>query len=456
MRWLLRNTSALFLSLALAVTIWVIAVNEEDPFEEKPFPDSIPVTTTGLPDGMMLVSNNRPTVSVQLRAPLSIWNSLTAGDVHVIADLSSVTSGTITVPLTATVDERDARITGLTPAEIQVTIERIATREIPVRLEIIGNPATGFTATEASVSPGSVTVTGPASAVDAVSEVVARVDLNSVQTTVDKAVELIPYDASGKTVSRVNIEPETATVNIPVEQLAGYRNVAVKVITEGQVASGYRITNISVSPFVVTLSSSDPNAVTALPGFVETEPINIDGALDDIEQRVNLVLPEGISPVGNPTVLVQVNIAAIENSITFQHDLEIQGLGTGLAAFPSPSTVDVILSGPLPTLDSLTPESIRVVLNLLDLQPGLHQVTPEIIVLPEGVTVQTVLPSTIEVLIIGPGTPTPTLIATPTLIPTTAPTRTPTRIPPTITATTDTTTTPPGDVTLTPGPSATP
>jgi YbbR domain-containing protein len=372
---------------------------------------------------------------VQVRAPLSAWNSLTTNELHVTADLSNATSGTVIIPLTAVVDERDARITLITPSEIQVTIEQLTARELPVRLEVSGVPATGYTARDASISPELITVSGPATVTDSVSEIVARVDLNNAKTPVSKAVELVPMDVNGNEVEDVTLEPSTANVNIPIEQLGGYRDVAVKVVVEGQVAAGYRITNVSVSPLVVTLFSSDPTAVNALPGFVETEPITIDGARDDVEQRVTLVLPEGVSPATDQTVLVQVSIAAIENSITFPHDLEIQGLGAGLAAFPSPTSVDVILSGPLPTLDSLTPESIRVVLNLLDLPPGLHQVTPEIVVLPEGVTVQTVLPATIEVLIIGPGTPTPTMIATPTLIPTIAPTRTPTRPPPTFTAT---------------------
>ena len=132
-----------------------------------------------------------------------------------------------------------------------------------------------------------------------------------------------------------------------------------------------------------------------------------------------------------------------------QKDLESQGLGPGLIAVASPSTVDVILSGPLPTLDSLTPESVRVVLDLLNLPPGLHQVTPKVVVLPEGVTVQTVLPSTIEVLITGPGTTTPSLTGTPTLPAARTPTRTPTRAP-TLAATQAPTTAPTSIPTATP------
>ncbi len=433
MRWILRNLTALGLALALAVTIWVVAVTEEDPFEEKPFPDSVPITITGLPDGMMIVGNPRPTADLQIRAPRSVWAALSADQLHVYADLSNAPSGVLTVPLTAVVDNRDSRITGLTPQEIQLTLEQIVVRQIPIRLEISGDPATGYKAGEVTLSPLTASISGPASAADSVSELVARLSLNNAKQTITQDVDLTPINSAGRTVPGVTLEPRTVAVSLPVEQLGGYRDVAVKAIIEGQVVPGFRITNISISPLVVTLFSADPNIVASLPGFVETETIDINTARDDVEVRATLNLPPGVSLVGDQTVLIQINIAAIESSVTIQHDLEIQGLGPGLSAAPSPASVDVILDGPLPTLDSLTHDSIRVVLNLLGLPPGIHQVKPDVVVLPDGVRVQTILPATIEVLIAeGDSTATaspsatPSLTLTLTLTPTRAPTRAPT------------------------------
>jgi YbbR domain-containing protein len=452
MRWLFRNLSALTLSLALAVTIWVVAVTEEDPFEEKPYPNAIPVLIQNLPEGMMIVGNQRPPVTIQIRAPSSVWNTLTDDKIHVYADLSAATSGTLTMPLTVEVDERDARVVSFSPQTIQISLEKIVSREVPVRLDTTGEPATGYETQEPDISPMTAFISGPASSADAVSELVAKIDLTGVKQSIIKVVDLLPLNANGQAVAGVTIEPKSVTVNIPVKQLGGYRDVAVKAVIEGQVAPGYRITNIAISPLTLTLFSSDPTVVANLPGFVETEPIDITGANNDIEVRVAPKLAAGVSLPDAQPILVQISIAAIQNSITIQRDLEIQGLGPGLDASASPSTVDVILAGPLPTLDSLTPESVRVILNLIDLPIGLHQVEPEVIVLPEGVTVQTVLPATIEVLITEAGTPTvspsgtpPTLPASPTstLPATRIPTRTPTFGPTnTITVTVSATATP--------------
>ncbi len=424
LRWLIRNIPTLILSLALAVTIWIIALNEEDPFEEKVFPKPLAVTIVNLPDGMVLVGNPLPTVDVSIRAPKSVWDSLTPEQLRVTLDLSQAQSGDFTLPLNPTIDNRDARITGITPAQVQVSIENIVNRAVPVRLEVSGQSATGYQAGSGAVIPSQGFVSGPASVADSVSELVARVDLSNTKESIKDNVSLLPLSASGQIVSGITVTPATAAVNIPVKQLGGFRDVAVKAIVEGQVESGYRLTNIVVSPLIVTVFSSDPAVVANMSGFVETETIDISNANDDKEARVGLKLPGGVS-LASPqtTVLVQVSIAAIEDSVTIKRELEIQGLGQGLNATASPTTVDVILAGPLPTLDALTPADVRVVLNLLNLPPGLHQVSPEVVDLPERVTAQAILPATIEVLITGPGTPTQTPSPTPT------PTRTNTRSP---------------------------
>lgn len=79
---------------------------------------------------------------------------------------------------------------------------------------------------------------------------------------------------------------------------------------------------------------------------------------------------------------------------------------------------------PLPKLEALSLEEVRVVVDLFGLEPGVHKVVAQAFA-PEGLTVESVLPDTIEVEIrspVGLVTPTPTR-RTPT------PTPTPTRRP---------------------------
>jgi YbbR domain-containing protein len=76
--------------------------------------------------------------------------------------------------------------------------------------------------------------------------------------------------------------------------------------------------------------------------------------------------------------------------------------------------VDVIISGPVPILDALRADDVVVVLNLLNLEIGTHQVEPEVSV-PNGLTVVSVNPATVQVIVSELITPTATITGTNTI-----------------------------------------
>ncbi len=112
--------------------------------------------------------------------------------------------------------------------------------------------------------------------------------------------------------------------------------------------------------------------------------------------------------VGNSTVLVQVGVATIEGSITISlNKVEVTGLAEGLEGKISPETVDVILSGPLPVLDTLRADNLRVSVDMTDAKVGTYQRTPKVELAVGEVRVDSILPGTVEVTISQAPTPTP-------------------------------------------------
>jgi YbbR domain-containing protein len=151
-----------------------------------------------------------------------------------------------------------------------------------------------------------------------------------------------------------------------------------------------------------------------MPGVVETQPLNLQDANADITTQLGLNLPENVTVVGSQTVLVAVGISPIQTSLTLLNQpINVIGLSAGLAAQTFPATVDVIVSGPLPTLDALTPQNISVSVDVTGLKIGVYQLEPEVKVLVDNVLVESILPGTIEVVISVPATPTITPFPTP-------------------------------------------
>jgi YbbR domain-containing protein len=129
--------------------------------------------------------------------------------------------------------------------------------------------------------------------------------------------------------------------------------------------------------------------------------------------------------MGSQTVSVQIEVVPIEDSrpVAFRQ-VEVIGLENGLTADTSPTTVDVILTGPLAVLNSLQPDDVHVLLDLNGLAAGTYQLIPAVTVVEQGVTVQSILPGTVEVTITkGIATrPATTLATSPTSTSATTPT----------------------------------
>jgi YbbR domain-containing protein len=406
--WLRFNLSSAILSVMLAGTVWVIAINSDDPAEARTVPDPIAIQYVNLPEGLLLIDDPPGEATVTIRAPRSIWNKLLPEDVAVSVDLSGLGPGTHRLKPEGTLAYHPAQVIGVEPPEVMVSLEPAAFKEVTIEVETLGSPPLGYQTEEVFALPSMATVSGPATSVGRVEKLRAVVDISGRREDLEQPVRPVAVDSQGKPVTGLAVDPESVEVSVHIRQLGGYRDVAVKVVIEGQVLPGYRLTNVIVSPPIVTVSSSDPELVAALPGFVETEPLDLTNASDDIEERLSLNLPADISLVGEQSVLVQVSIAAIESSRTLTRKLELQGLSSGLLVVSSPDTVSVILTGPLPTLESLQPEDVRVIVDLRGLEPGTHQVQPNVTILPTGVVVETMLPSTIEVVISTQGMRTPT------------------------------------------------
>ena len=397
LRWLWDNLSALVLALVLALVVWVSAVNTTDPVEVRAFSSALPIEYLGLPTGLVLVGDAPAHARVTLRAPQSVWDLLTARDLHVEARLAGLGEGTHDISLVGVVDRQPARITIVEPARLEITLEKAATTELSIRAVTSGEPALGYRLDDPIAVPDTVSISGPASLVEQVAEVLAQVDITGRREDVDTEVRLAPLDSQGRAIVGLTLAPDSARVVTTVHQLVGYRLVAVIPIIQGQVDTGYQVSSINVSPTLVTVFSPDPKAVEALPGFVETDPVNLTGARDDIEQTVGVILPEGTFLAGSQAVVVQIAVTPIETTVNVVRPVEIEGLPPGLFAQSSPVTASVILKGPLPVLDKLLYEDVRVVLSVEGLAPGIYQLTPQVIILPSGVVLQTLLPETFEI-----------------------------------------------------------
>ncbi len=410
-KWLFENWRSILWALVLSLSVWIAAVTAADPDEQRLFNRAVEIEIVGQDSNLVVVGEVPASVQVTLRAPRSIWAKLEAegAPVRAVVDLSGLSAGEHEVAIQVQVSERPVRIVSALPSTFVITLEHLETRTLPIDITINGQPAIGYEAGEVVVSPEKVTISGAQSLVERVSRARVVVNLNGTRESVDQSLEVQVLDDNNLAVRGLGVTPSSALVTLPVSQQGGYRDVAVKVIVKGQVANGYLLTKLQVFPPIITVYSTDPTLVNDLPGVVETQPLELRSASEDITTRLALVLPDGVSVVGEQNVQVQVGIDPIQSNLTLSKiKVEVVGLMDGLAVQISPPEVDVILSGPAPLLDSLLLQDIRVVIDVTGLGPGIYQLTPRVEVLVADVVVESILPNTLEVVILAAETATPT------------------------------------------------
>jgi YbbR domain-containing protein len=409
-RSLLGGVGNLLLAVVLALLVWVVAERAANPDAERTLSSSIPITLQNVPAGMMTYEPSARTVRVTLSAPESVWGVLTPDRVTAFIDLSGQVSGTLELPVQVTVDNRTARVTKIDPPRMSLELEPLAEAQFPVTVNVSGDPALGFAAQPLETTPTTVTVRGPISYVRQVASASGQLSMQDARTTLSQTISLSPHDRNGQSVPFVTLVPSTTQAVVRLQPLGGFRDLAVKIDLRGNVAPGYLITNVTVDPQVVTVFGSSA-ALEAVPGFISTEAVSVTDAIEDISNRVRLALPPGVSFLGDPTVQVDVKIKPIESSVTLLSPLNPQGLSPEFSARFSPETIDVILSGPIARLTPLQSSGVQSYVNLFGLSEGTYQITPTVVV-PSGIKVVSVLPSTIQVLIGPYVTPTITMTAT--------------------------------------------
>ena len=411
LRWIYGNIRTFLWAFALSMSVWVAAVTSADPDETRPLPNPVPLEVIGQDPRLVVNSAIPDAVEITLRAPHSVWTELEANpqSVRAILDLSGLTIGEYTRQLQIQLNVRPVRVVAVTPGSVAFTLEPLTTRMLDVNLSLAGQPAVGYQSGDALLEPVQVLIAGPQSRVEKVMRARVSINLDGIRENIDQALPIEALDENEQLIDGLTITPATAHVALPISQQGGYRDMAVKVVTRDQVASGYRLTDISVFPPIVTVFASDPKLVNILPGVLETQPLDLRNVDDDITTRLGLSLPPGVSIVGEQTVLIRAGVSPIESSLTLAGErVEILGLSTGFRAQISPTTVDVIVSGPLPVLNILTKQDVRVTVDVTGLGPGTYQRTPRVEIQIADVIVKSILPGTIQVVLTEPGAPTST------------------------------------------------
>jgi YbbR domain-containing protein len=165
-RYVVHNLPLKIIALLAAVLLWS-AISRE-PTVEMAY--SVPIEFHQVPRNLEITTEVIPQAQVRIRGPVRRMRSITAAQVHPVVDLGGAATGEHTYDLTAAQVHApyDLEVVQVVPAEVRISFDQRATREVQVRPRVKGVLPPGYEIAKVETEPPAIEIVGPKKRVDAV------------------------------------------------------------------------------------------------------------------------------------------------------------------------------------------------------------------------------------------------------------------------------------------------
>ena len=185
-----------------------------------------------VPDGLLVTNLPTQPIAVRVRGPGTLLDNVDVRRRRIALDLSAFGPGKAVIELSRDLIRDDlpprVKVVKFTPSKLELRLERRVRRTVPVRLDLAGTPALGYTVADSRVTPDAIDVSGPASKVDDLREIVTEpFDLHGATGAVERTVSIItPGELVTPRPDRVNAVVTLEEVGITRE----FEHVEVKLV----------------------------------------------------------------------------------------------------------------------------------------------------------------------------------------------------------------------------------
>lgn len=306
----MKNNSDLrlkILSVIMAIFMWTFVINSTNPSVNKVF-RSVPVIIRNQDEleksGYTLIgANEKHLANIKLKGSRERLINLKAENIYASVDISDVREGIqslkidVDTPQGVTVDE-------IEPGQINLNIQKVLEKNLPVNYIIDDQIKDGKIVEVNELTPEEITVKGPASAINNVDRVEARINDESL---LDGKVHNVDIEIIGKNdnpVDNVSISDEDINISFRVFET---KTVKVSMYTAGTVARDYREVSRTFSPESIVIKG--PESVIRDINEVQTKVININNIKETITGETRLNLPEAVEVYnGENAIIYQIEV----------------------------------------------------------------------------------------------------------------------------------------------------
>ena len=383
-KWLQNTNVVKVLALALGILLWTVVRMAQSPISgpvstTTPQPDKIlgvPITTIYDANKYYLRAVTPSEVMIKLKGSSYLINAIKPDSYKIVLDLSNEKSGSHQgLPLKAEGFPKGVTVE-ISPAAVDVVLEELQKKELPIDISVNGTPAKGYKAGQPVATPSRVFVTAPSSQIDKMASVKGEIDVTGAKGKVSKLVKLAIYDKNGKEVEG-QLSSLAAEVEVPIT--LPFKSVPLRMKTIGQPPAGYSVAVLTPNIDHVTIYG--PQEVLDQIDFYNGVQVNLANLQADQNYELNIPLEANIEKVEPNQVSVQVKVVASAFKVFEKIPITIIGQNNDYSTAitnPQGGTVRVPIEAAPAILDKLKDQDIQAIVDVSNLPTGTHQLSAKL------------------------------------------------------------------------------
>ncbi len=306
----LRTTDLIprILCVFVALIVWLYVMSNDSPDHERTFSGvSIVVENAAIlssEKNLTVISGHGNLADITITGKKNDIVSYSLEDIVASVDVSGITEpGRHQLSVSVTTPE-GSMLRGVYPTSVEVYVDEIATKTIPVKVNI-SSVQYDQSITLGALTPdvSAVTISGPASVIDAAKEAVVDLALGTVTTSLSARGELQVVTEDGTPVDNpyLSISQSSVGVNIPVYV---ERELPITVTTRYGYLNAENA-DITVVPKTIAVRA-DPKYLTGVESLI-VATLDETQLSDNTTRIVSITLPDGLENVsGNKTASISV------------------------------------------------------------------------------------------------------------------------------------------------------
>lgn len=377
-----------------AFSLWLYVTNVDNNQVSQRI--TVPVTLTGIES----VTSQKLKVlpGQQFNVTLSVKGTpadvaLGKDQFKVVADLSqyAVSKGERQIPVIVERQPANVSVLNSQAYYVKVIFDDLVEKSLPVKVAIDGKVREGFHALQQTIRPADVTVSGAAKFVNQVVTVEATVDLKNSDKDINSSLVLKAYDAAGREIKDVDIEPSTVDVVIPIKRT---KTVGINAKTVGNPINGYQLKQLIITPDKVDIAGGDVvNSIISL----NTVPIDLSTLSPNKEIVVKIDVPSGISLINSDGTVKVTAILDKIDTVNKTLDIQVRNLSSDFDATLDIKALSLVISGPKSQLDTLKDGEIACFVDLSSITNEGDHTVPVKVSVPNGINIVSSNPQNVKV-----------------------------------------------------------